>query len=135
MVRLTGRHPFNVEAPLPELWKRGFLTPASLHYVRNHGAAPSYGRRRAACPVAPPVRRRTLTSLGRTTAPRMHSDELHPTRTRTRTRTRTVTALTSTLSSDPNATQAPCPRSTGPSTASPSTAWCVRVRVRVRHGV
>ena len=40
MVRLTGRHPFNVEAPLPELWKRGFLTPASLHYVRNHGAAP-----------------------------------------------------------------------------------------------
>ena len=40
MVRLTGRHPFNVEAPLPELWKRGFLTPASLHYVRNHGATP-----------------------------------------------------------------------------------------------
>ena len=40
MVRLTGRHPFNVEAPLPELWKRGFLTPASLHYVRNHGAVP-----------------------------------------------------------------------------------------------
>ena len=40
MVRLTGRHPFNVEAPLPVLWDRGFLTPASLHYVRNHGAVP-----------------------------------------------------------------------------------------------
>jgi len=29
-----------VEAPLPVLWDRGFLTPASLHYVRNHGAVP-----------------------------------------------------------------------------------------------
>jgi len=40
MVRLTGRHPFNCEPPLPDLKDRGFLTPASLHYVRNHGAVP-----------------------------------------------------------------------------------------------
>lgn len=32
--------PFNVEPPLPELWRCGFLTPASLHYVRNHGVRP-----------------------------------------------------------------------------------------------
>ena len=37
MVRLTGRHPFNVEPPLPKLMEHGFITPASLHYVRNHG--------------------------------------------------------------------------------------------------
>merc|ERR1719408_964022 len=40
LVRLTGRHPFNVEPPLPTLMQHGFITPASLHYVRNHGAAP-----------------------------------------------------------------------------------------------
>ena len=40
LVRLTGRHPFNVEPPLPKLMECGFLTPASLHYVRNHGAVP-----------------------------------------------------------------------------------------------
>nr|BDT56506.1 nitrate reductase-like protein [Rapaza viridis]BDU67343.1 nitrate reductase-like [Rapaza viridis] len=40
LVRLTGRHPFNVEAPLPELAKYGFITPVRLHYVRNHGLAP-----------------------------------------------------------------------------------------------
>lgn len=40
MVRLTGRHPFNVEPPLPKLMESGFLTPAALHYVRNHGAVP-----------------------------------------------------------------------------------------------
>jgi nitrate reductase (NAD(P)H) len=40
MVRLTGRHPFNVEAPLPKLFEQGFITPAALHYVRNHGAVP-----------------------------------------------------------------------------------------------
>ena len=39
-VRLTGRHPFNVEPPLPDLMAQGFITPASLHYVRNHGAVP-----------------------------------------------------------------------------------------------
>jgi nitrate reductase (NAD(P)H) len=40
LVRLTGRHPFNVEPPMSELRKTRFLTPASLHYVRNHGACP-----------------------------------------------------------------------------------------------
>ena len=40
MVRLTGRHPFNVEPPLPKLMDHGFITPAAVHYVRNHGAVP-----------------------------------------------------------------------------------------------
>jgi nitrate reductase (NAD(P)H) len=40
LVRLTGRHPFNVEPPMSELRKTRFLTPASLHYVRNHAACP-----------------------------------------------------------------------------------------------
>jgi len=40
LVRLTGRHPFNVEPPLPKLMEHGFITPAALHYVRNHGAVP-----------------------------------------------------------------------------------------------
>lgn len=39
-VRLTGKHPYNVEAPLTDLWKAGFLTPQSLFYVRSHGATP-----------------------------------------------------------------------------------------------
>ncbi|KAH8095220.1 hypothetical protein JL720_2503 [Aureococcus anophagefferens] len=44
LVRLTGRHPFNVEPPLPLLEAHGHSTPASLHYVRNHGAVPvAYG--------------------------------------------------------------------------------------------
>eukprot|EP00899_Mesostigma_viride_P005008 jgi/Mesvir1/14508/Mv05207-RA.1 len=40
LIRLTGRHPFNCEPPLPLLLEAGFITPASLHYVRNHGAPP-----------------------------------------------------------------------------------------------
>lgn len=40
LVRLTGRHPFNCEPPLPRLMQHGFLTPTSLHYVRNHGYVP-----------------------------------------------------------------------------------------------
>eukprot|EP00611_Tribonema_gayanum_P025862 TRINITY_DN6004_c0_g2_i3.p2 TRINITY_DN6004_c0_g2~~TRINITY_DN6004_c0_g2_i3.p2 ORF type:complete len:863 (-),score=363.94 TRINITY_DN6004_c0_g2_i3:318-2906(-) len=40
LVRLTGRHPFNVEPPVDRLYDHGFITPASLHYVRNHGAVP-----------------------------------------------------------------------------------------------
>eukprot|EP00850_Spirogloea_muscicola_P009636 SM000054S18122 [mRNA] locus=s54:728439:731848:+ [translate_table: standard] len=40
LVRLTGRHPFNCEAPLPRLMEYGFLTPVALHYVRNHGYVP-----------------------------------------------------------------------------------------------
>ncbi|KAJ1543165.1 hypothetical protein HK405_009471 [Cladochytrium tenue] len=44
MIRLTGRHPFNSEAPLEAVMeaaaaKRG-LTPNALHYVRNHGSVP-----------------------------------------------------------------------------------------------
>ncbi|RHZ79466.1 hypothetical protein Glove_144g106 [Diversispora epigaea] len=40
MVRLTGKHPFNAEAPLPLLLEQGFITPTPLHYVRNHGPVP-----------------------------------------------------------------------------------------------
>jgi len=38
--RLTGIHPFNCEAPLSVLRESKFLTPATLHYVRNHGICP-----------------------------------------------------------------------------------------------
>ncbi|KAI5795280.1 nitrate reductase [Geopyxis carbonaria] len=41
LVRLTGVHPFNVEAPLTALFDSGFLTPPELFYVRNHGAVPN----------------------------------------------------------------------------------------------
>ncbi|KAG1862047.1 hypothetical protein DFJ58DRAFT_776165 [Suillus subalutaceus] len=40
LVRLTGKHPFNSEARLGVLFECGFLTPAHLHFVRNHGAVP-----------------------------------------------------------------------------------------------
>jgi len=40
LVRLTGKHPFNVEPPVSVLEQTRFLTPSSLHYVRNHGAVP-----------------------------------------------------------------------------------------------
>jgi nitrate reductase (NAD(P)H) len=40
LVRLTGKHPFNVEPPLSILHEHKFITPSSLHYVRNHGACP-----------------------------------------------------------------------------------------------
>lgn len=40
MSRNTGRHPFNSEAPMDELMAAGYLTPVSLHIVRNHGAVP-----------------------------------------------------------------------------------------------
>ncbi|TPX63126.1 hypothetical protein SpCBS45565_g06859 [Spizellomyces sp. 'palustris'] len=40
LLRLTGRHPFNCEAPLEELIEKGWITPTDLHYVRNHGAVP-----------------------------------------------------------------------------------------------
>ncbi|EGG10841.1 uncharacterized protein MELLADRAFT_33600 [Melampsora larici-populina 98AG31] len=42
LIRLTGRHPFNCEAPLTDLYDAGFLTPSSLFYVRNHGAVPEF---------------------------------------------------------------------------------------------
>jgi nitrate reductase (NAD(P)H) len=40
LVRLTGKHPFNCEPPLAVHQKYQFITPSSLHYVRNHGACP-----------------------------------------------------------------------------------------------
>ncbi|KAJ3562976.1 hypothetical protein NP233_g9237 [Leucocoprinus birnbaumii] len=40
MVRLTGKHPFNAEAKLKDLYTQGFITPSSLFFVRNHGAVP-----------------------------------------------------------------------------------------------
>ena len=40
LLRHTGRHPFNCEAPLDKLTGAGFITPVSMHYVRNHGAVP-----------------------------------------------------------------------------------------------
>ncbi|RCV07051.1 hypothetical protein SETIT_1G212900v2 [Setaria italica] len=40
LLRLTGKHPFNGEPPLPQLMQHGFITPGPLHYVRNHGAVP-----------------------------------------------------------------------------------------------
>jgi nitrate reductase (NAD(P)H) len=40
LVRLTGRHPFNVEPPVSVHNEHKFITPSSLHYVRNHGACP-----------------------------------------------------------------------------------------------
>ena len=40
LIRLTGKHPFNCEPPLPLCHDQGFLTPPAIHYVRNHGAAP-----------------------------------------------------------------------------------------------
>ena len=39
LVRLTGTHPFNCEPPLRALMEAGSVTPAELHFVRNHGAA------------------------------------------------------------------------------------------------
>lgn len=40
LVRLTGKHPFNTEPPLPRLMHHGFITPVPLHFVRNHGPIP-----------------------------------------------------------------------------------------------
>ena len=44
MIRLTGRHPFNSEPPLPKLQAAGWITPPALHVVRNHGAVPRAGQ-------------------------------------------------------------------------------------------
>nr|QBQ58300.1 Nitrate reductase [Aspergillus glaucus] len=43
LIRLTGVHPFNVEPPLTDLYKEGFLTSPELFYVRNHGPVPHVG--------------------------------------------------------------------------------------------
>lgn len=41
LVRLTGKHPFNCEPPIGQMLDQGFITPVSLHYVRNHGKCPN----------------------------------------------------------------------------------------------
>ncbi|KAJ3191497.1 hypothetical protein HK101_007658 [Irineochytrium annulatum] len=51
LVRLTGRHPFNCEPPLRDLMRQGWITPASLHYVRNHGAVPRIDPNAFVCSV------------------------------------------------------------------------------------
>lgn len=40
LIRLTGTHPFNCEAPLTALMREGFLTSPELFFVRNHGPVP-----------------------------------------------------------------------------------------------
>ncbi|KAK4515935.1 histone H2B [Mucor velutinosus] len=40
ITRLTGKHPLNAETPIPLLMDHGFITPNSLHIVRNHGPVP-----------------------------------------------------------------------------------------------
>ncbi|KAL4909793.1 hypothetical protein BDW74DRAFT_173285 [Aspergillus multicolor] len=40
LIRLTGKHPMNAEVELSTLFNAGFITPAGIHYVRNHGAVP-----------------------------------------------------------------------------------------------
>lgn len=40
LIRLTGAHPFNAEAPLTALLREGFLTSPELFFVRNHGPVP-----------------------------------------------------------------------------------------------
>lgn len=41
LIRLTGKHPLNAEAPLSRLFDAGLITPNELHHVRNHGAVPN----------------------------------------------------------------------------------------------
>ncbi|OAA58718.1 nitrate reductase [Cordyceps fumosorosea ARSEF 2679] len=41
LIRLTGVHPLNCEAPLSDLYDEGFLTSEDLHFVRNHGSVPA----------------------------------------------------------------------------------------------
>ncbi|KAL3481450.1 hypothetical protein BJX99DRAFT_219041 [Aspergillus californicus] len=40
LIRITGKHPLNAEASLPDLFAAGPITPNQLHYIRNHGAVP-----------------------------------------------------------------------------------------------
>ncbi|PWZ01233.1 putative nitrate reductase [Testicularia cyperi] len=47
LIRLTGKHPFNVEPPLSVLFQKGFLTPQNLFYVRTHGDTPRVSREQA----------------------------------------------------------------------------------------
>ncbi|KDR71724.1 hypothetical protein GALMADRAFT_229269 [Galerina marginata CBS 339.88] len=47
LIRLTGKHPFNSEARLRELYEQGFITPSNLFFVRNHGAVPRIDQKKA----------------------------------------------------------------------------------------
>ncbi|PPQ70964.1 hypothetical protein CVT25_012099 [Psilocybe cyanescens] len=47
LVRLTGKHPFNTEAKLRDLYAEGFITSSNLFFVRNHGAVPKIDQERA----------------------------------------------------------------------------------------
>ncbi|KAF9480637.1 nitrate reductase [Pholiota conissans] len=47
LVRLTGKHPFNSEARLRDLYEEGFITPSNLFFVRNHGAVPKVDQKTA----------------------------------------------------------------------------------------
>ncbi|KAI9474233.1 MAG: nitrate reductase [Benjaminiella poitrasii] len=40
LTRLTGKHPLNAETPVSVLLNHGFITPNSVHIVRNHGPVP-----------------------------------------------------------------------------------------------
>lgn len=40
LIRNTGSHPLNAEAPLKALIDEGLITQNEIHYVRNHGAVP-----------------------------------------------------------------------------------------------
>ena len=40
LIRLTGKHPMNAEANLTDIYDAGLITPARLHYIRNHGTVP-----------------------------------------------------------------------------------------------
>ncbi|ORX63910.1 NAD(P)H-nitrate reductase [Basidiobolus meristosporus CBS 931.73] len=40
MIRLTGKHPFNAEPPLTELYDDGYITSNAKFYVRSHGFVP-----------------------------------------------------------------------------------------------
>lgn len=37
LLRLTGKHPLNAEPSISTMYDEGFITPVSLHFVRNHG--------------------------------------------------------------------------------------------------
>lgn len=41
LVRLTGKHPLNAEPSITYMFDQGFITPVSMHYVRNHGKSPN----------------------------------------------------------------------------------------------
>ncbi|XP_075489022.1 nitrate reductase [NADH] 2-like [Primulina tabacum] len=63
MVRLTGKHPFNAEAPLPRLMHHGFITPVPLHYVRNHGPVPKASWREWTIEISGLVKRPTIFTM------------------------------------------------------------------------